>query len=159
MRKGDSCIREPDQRRLRALMMLEYRVKNAASYHDLAKEFGVSVDTAKRTLSWARKAGLVVDAEDRILQDLVPLAHNAIKTALEAGDAKIALEIFKGILPSFNGKAQKPTTSTTTTGDDLNAYINELRGSPGVVEGETVPQRTLPAAAEAAPPAGVSAAD
>jgi DNA-binding transcriptional ArsR family regulator len=147
MKKGKAIVRNVDERRLRALMMLEHKIKNGVSNAHVAKEFGVSEKTVDRTLSWARKAGLVVKAEDKILQELVPLAHQAIKTALEKGDSDVALEIFKGMLPSFN-KKQGPAPGGGNSRDELSSYIETLRAGLGVIEGEVAgssAERTLPA--------------
>ena len=149
-----AVIRDPDERRLRALMMLEYRIKNAASLKQIAKEFNVAPKTVQKNLSWARKAGFVADAEDKILQELVPAAHTAILKALQDGNATVALEIFKGTLPGFG---KKQPTITVTGGDDLDSYLSELRAAePLAIDGETVepePQRLItsgetPAAAQ-----------
>jgi DNA-binding transcriptional ArsR family regulator len=167
---GDSSIRDPDLKRLRALRFIEERIKGK-SIKEIASEFNVSEDTVTRNLSYAKKAELVVEAEDKILRDLVPAAHEALKRALNGENsdvaAKAALEIFKGTLPSFS----KRPTATGATSDDsgLSSYIAKLRDSAALAERtidgtvvppalEGSPQRLLPAAAESAPQEGVSEA-
>ena len=146
-----AVIRDPAERRLRALMMLEYRIKNAASLEEIAKEFNVAPKTVQKNLTWARKAGLVADAEDKILQELVPLAHEAIKKALASNDPEVAgkfgIEIFKGTMSGFQKKPAN--TVTSTGGDDLDTYLAALRAESNVIDGETLeskPQRALPPA-------------
>lgn len=143
-----AVIRDPGERRLRALKMVELRVGKSASIQDIAEAFNVSTKTVERTLTWARKAGIIASAEDKALQELVPLAHEALKGALAKGDAEIALEIFKNLLPSFSKKNNAPGTQA---GDELSSYLNNLRGADGhfVVDGELVDhsaERALPAA-------------
>lgn len=150
-------VHDPAEKRLRALMMLEMRVRRAASMADIAKEFNVSEDTVRRALTYARQAGLVAEAEDKILQELVPAAHDAILRGLANPDAeaagKLAIEVFKGTMSGF--QKGKPRPVVTTAVDDLASYINQLRGADSndpraidgiVVEGEAF--KALPAAAE-----------
>jgi hypothetical protein len=152
-----AVIRDPAERRLRALMMLEYRIKNAASLEQIAKEFNVAPKTVQKNLTWARRAGLVADAEDKILQELVPAAHEALKKALTVGDAetagRLAIEVFKGTISGF--KKTPHTTVSDTGGDDLGTYLAQLRAdnsNANAIDGELVEgtaQRALPAGPEA----------
>lgn len=140
MNKGGTALRDTQLKRLRALMMLEFKIKNAASNVAVAKQFNVNPKTVERTLSWARRAGIIVDYEDKVLQELMPLAHQALKGALAKGNVEVALEIFKGLLPSFNKKAVNgPTVSS---GNELAAYIDQLRGELGVIDGEVLEDST-----------------
>lgn len=147
MRRGDTALRSDELRRLRGLMMLEHKIKHAATNADIAKEFNVHPETVRRTLSWMKRAGIIVDYEDKVLQELMPLAHEALKKALQKGNVDVALEIFKGMLPSFNKKvASGPSVSS---GNELSAYIDQLRGELGVIDGELAesePAKALQAA-------------
>lgn len=116
----------------------------------IAQEFRVSVDTVKDTLSWARKAGLVAQHEDEILKTLIPLATTAISNLLVNQDnpveaAKIALELYKGMLPGFGKSKPNQSSVKVTDRDELADYINTLRGGNtgnGVIEG-VVSEETL----------------
>jgi len=143
MIEGATAIRDPEMRRLRALMMLDYKLRNGATNADVAKEFKISERTVERTFTWMKKAELVTKAEDKALSELVPLAHAAIKQAMEGDDAKLAaemaLEVFKGLLPSFSKKTVAAPVSVG--GPNLDDYISQLRGEleqRGLVEGEVV---------------------
>ncbi len=158
-----SSLKDPDMRRLRALGMIDMRIRGRTN-REVAEAFNVSEDTVARSLTWAKKAELVVAAEDRILRELVPAATAAIKAVL-AGDneeikAKTALEIFKGTLPSF-AKGKSTHAPSTDSSGDLSSYINTLRNDLiaegtvlGVIEGR--PQRLIEAAAASSAPQGVS---
>jgi hypothetical protein len=163
-------LRDPDLRRLRALRMIEMRIKGK-TMKEVADEFGVSTDTVERTLSWAKKAELVVEAEDKILRDLVPAAHKAISDVLAGTNdevkARTALEIFKGTLPSF---AKKPTVKGNASHDaqsDLSSYIDTLRNGL-IADGEVLggeaalpergAQRQITAGAPGAPSEGLPVA-
>lgn len=147
MKHGVAVLRSPAKRRIRALMMLEFQIKTAATLPKIAKEFNVSVDTVKDTLTWAEKAGLLTKLEDKILEDLMPAAHKAIKAGLEDGDniqkaARLGIEVFKGIVPGF-GKAQ-PVQSPSDPQGDLASYVAKLRADASVpvrpfLEGHTLP--------------------
>lgn len=150
-----AVIRDPAERRLRALKMVELRVGKSATIKEIAEAFNVSEKTVERTLTWARKAGIIANAEDKALQELVPMAHEALKQRLAAGDAEVALEVFKSFLPSFGKKNNNPGTPT---GDELTAHLNQLRGADGsfILEGELVSEtgRALPPAKTSASPEG-----
>lgn len=163
-------LKDPELRRLRALGMIDMRIRGK-TIREVAEEFGVSDDTVTRTLSWAKKADLIVQAEDRILREIVPAAQAAILAVLQGTDdevkAKTALEIFKGTLPSF-AKA-KPSTGATAHGpdSDLSSYINALRndlavdgevlgGDAPALDGGDSPLQ-IPARAESVAAEGVSA--
>ena len=157
-----ALIRDPDEKRLRALMMLQYRLQHSATYVEIGKKFNLSAESVKNNLTWARKAGLVADAEDKILQELVPAAHKALLAALAKDDktaAHAAIEIFKGVLPTFAGR--KTPTVTSTGGDDLDTYLAQLRASETsdtpIISGELVEgeaQRALPAGETESPSQG-----
>lgn len=145
-------IRDKDLQRLRALMMVEYKVRNNATYADLAREFKVSQDTVQRDLTFAKRAGLIVKYEDKILEELVPSALKAIKEGM--GDenkieaAKIGLKVLTGVIPGFQ---KEKASSTPDTSGDLRSYIEQIRGELGdIVDGEVADEapRAL-AAAEA----------
>jgi hypothetical protein len=162
MKKGAGIITDPEMKRIRALMMVQFKIKTGATIPEVAKEFGVSENTVKRNLSFVKRAKLLADLEDRILNELGTAAFDAIKNALTDTDApsiekgKLGLETFKGFIPGFQ-KKQGP--APVQAGDDLASYIATLRAAEGendnVIDGETVEgsaQRALPAA-EAQPPA------
>ena len=130
--------------------MIDMRIRGK-TLKEVALEYGVSVDTVERTLSWAKKAELVVQAEDKILNELVPAAHAALAAVLKGENdevkARTALEIFKGSLPSFSKRGQASPTGASN-GTDLSSYIANLRGAAGeldgVVEGHVEPPGALP---------------
>lgn len=72
----------------------------------IAKELGVHKETVHNTLNWAENANIFVEYEQKMWAELVPLAHDAIKMALEDGDAQVALKIYdKTIAPTQKNKA------------------------------------------------------
>lgn len=149
-------ITDPEMKRIRALMMVQFKIKNGATIPEVAKEFGVSENTVKRNLSYVKRAKLLADLEDRILNELGTAAFDAIHAALTDKNSpaiekgKLGIETLKGFVPGFQ-KKQGP--SPVTAGDDLASYIATLRAEEGehdnVIDGETVEssaQRALPAA-------------
>lgn len=157
-----SSLKDPDLRRLRALGMIDMRIRGKTN-KEVAKAFNVSEDTVERTLTWAKKAELVVQAEDKILRELVPAAQTAILAVLQGDDlevkAKTALEIFKGTLPSF-AKGKPNAGPTVSDAGSLSSYIDSLRNELSidgtVVGGDSValpedlarsPQRLIEATA------------
>jgi hypothetical protein len=134
--------------------MIERRI-HGKSIAQIAQEFNVSHDTVTRTLSWAKKAELVVEMEDKILQELLPAAKTAITEVLAGSNdevrAKTAIRIFESALPSFT-KTTKSPGAPTSNESDLGSYIASLRDAAqqleGVVDGEVSPARTLTGGAE-----------
>ena len=145
--------------------MLEYKLKNNASNEQVAEHFNVHPNTVYNMLSQSKRAELIAGLEDKILDQLMPAAHEAIIAALKDGDAssiekaKLAIELYKGALPGFGKKANGPTSD----GNELQRYLDQFRNGEGLLEGELAGQesgravegeslRALPPAAEEASP-------
>src|SRR5690606_24658505 len=80
---------------------------------------------------YAKKAGLIVQAEDKILEELVPAAHGALKRALNDSDnvqlaGQLGLKVMEGALPGF-GKKNASKTSVSDPNDSLAKAIEEAR--------------------------------
>lgn len=60
-----------------------------------------------REINWAKRQNLIADAEDQLLEKLVPKALKAFETALDNNDTQAALELFKG-LNIFRKQSVKP---------------------------------------------------
>jgi hypothetical protein len=141
-------------KKLRALKMIEARVMQGKSVGQIAKDFNVHPDTVTRTLSWAKKADILGQYEDKIVNELIPLAHDAIKTALIDGDAKVAVEIFKGMRLLRTG-AETPASKKAD--DDLAAYIAAKRDHAELQENTILAEiveeihHALPAAGQTGP--------
>lgn len=80
-------------KKLRAMELINRTVLKGEKMKTVAQEMGISEDTAQRTLKWAGDANLFVQYEQRLYSELLPLAHEAIKLALQDGDAQVALKI------------------------------------------------------------------
>lgn len=135
--------------------MLEQRIQGS-NLNEIAAEFRVSRRTVERTLSWAKKAELIVEIEDKILQELVPAAHSAILAALTDTDnpqeaGKLALELFKGTVPGF-GKTKPKDSGPGNPSDELSRYIEQFRTGEGVINGSVADSPLLfdPSAAKTA---------
>lgn len=87
-----AIITEPDIKRIRASEMVALRIAGE-SLEAIAKRFNCDARTVKRYLAWAGKTGIIDGAESRILDELVPLALQTYKTALENGDTFAAKHI------------------------------------------------------------------
>lgn len=127
------AVFEPKFKRLRAMKMVEGKVMKNMSNHDLAKEFNCSIDTVERTLTWAKRADIFATYEDKIVQELIPLAHSAIRDALADGNAKIAVEVFKGLNLLRTGPAAAGSPARAAE-DDLAAYIATKRDKAQLLE-------------------------
>lgn len=113
--------------------MVEGKVMRNMTNPQLAKEFNCSVDTVERTLTWAKRADIFATYEDKIVQELIPLAHSAIRDALADGNAKIAVEVFKGLNLLRTGPAAVGSPARAAE-DDLAAYIATKRDKAQLAE-------------------------
>ena len=109
----------------RALKMLEAKILKGQTHQEIAQDFGVAPSTVAKAMSLAKKGDLIIAFEDRLHQELLPLAYQAITASLQDGNAKVALEIFKGT----NILKKTPTVSRQQQqdADDLAAYIFSKR--------------------------------
>ena len=89
---GGPLITEPEIKRIRATEMVALRVAGE-SLEAIGKQFNCDPRTVKKYLEWAGKVGIIQGAETRILDELVPLAINTYKTALQNGDTFAAKHI------------------------------------------------------------------
>ena len=133
-------VHNPDVKRLRALNIVQMKI-TGHSNAKIAKELNLSVKTVERELTYAHKARIFVDVEQRILQELVPRAIEAIKAALEDGDSETALDVLKSIGALPDVRTPK-TEIQSKESDELQLAIAEARNQKlideGTVDGEIV---------------------
>lgn len=133
--------------------MLEMRLLQNKSDKEIAKDFGVSPQVVRTAMSLAKKADIVVSFEDKLMNELLPLAYEATRAALIEGNAKIGMEIMKG---AGIVRVNQPTTLVQAHNDhDLAAYITKKR-QHALLEEQTF-DGTLVSAPLALPPHDSSA--
>jgi predicted nuclease of restriction endonuclease-like RecB superfamily len=114
-----------DHLKARALKMLESRIMEGKTQAEIAKDFKVSPATVERAMSLAAKGDLLISFEDKLHNELLPLAHQALVDALIDDNlnvkAKVALELFKGA--NLIKRAPLATKAEQQDADDLSAYI------------------------------------
>jgi hypothetical protein len=128
--------------------MLKEKILHNASNTDLAHQFNLSERQVEKTLSWAKKAELLVGLEDQVLQEIVPLATEAIKSALRSDNVKVAsdvaIRVFEATVPSFK-KGGAAGTSGAPADNDIESYIARLRDEASLGSGpENGPVPALP---------------
>lgn len=159
---------------LRARMIVQKVILEGKTHTETAKEMGISHDTVSRGLAMARKAKIYVDYEQKLYDELVPLAHEAVKMGLEDGNAELGLKILQGVNivktknpagpraqedeDSLYGEIAKlrdgsvidvsPTQPTGTTADDLHHGLL-VGGVHGVEENTQAEGENRPADAHA----------
>lgn len=119
------ALRDPKAQRARAAKMLEMKILEGKTNKEIAKEFRLSEITVQKAMTLARKGDIVVSFEDKLMNELLPLAHNALIGALQDGNVKAALEIYKGagvIRPHT-----QVTSAQASSDHDLSAYIVKKR--------------------------------
>lgn len=137
------AIHNEDLKRLQAMTMIHLKV-NGHGNREIADKMNISVDTVERRLTWAERAGMFVKFEQQIIDELVPKSIEAIKTALEDGDAETALEVLKSVGVLKDPKAPK-TQVEQQESDDLAKAISEARIEQkkleGTVDGQIINDR------------------
>lgn len=86
-------LRKPEEKKQRAFALMKKVIMEGKSKKQAAEEMGISPDTAERSLKWAEDAKLFVEYEQRLFTDLLPLAVETAKAAMEDGDATVAMKI------------------------------------------------------------------
>jgi hypothetical protein len=96
---GDRGVRLRDDamRKARALLIIDKRIREGLSLARIGEELNISGATVAREIDWAKRKNLVADAEEDILERLVPKAIKAFEAALDNNDTQAALELLKGL--------------------------------------------------------------
>ncbi len=93
------AVFDPQIKRLRFLKMLDMKIRGKGN-KAIARAFNLSEKTVDRTLTWGKRADLITEEEDHILEKMLPLSRLALEKALQGDDvelaAKIGLEMYKG---------------------------------------------------------------
>lgn len=89
-------MQDLDQKKLRARALIQKIVYEGKTQKQAATELGISHDTVARTLAWARTANIFAEYSQKLWDELIPLAHNAIRMGLEDGNADIAIKLYQG---------------------------------------------------------------
>lgn len=90
--KGKAYLNEDDQRAQAALMMMERLTKNK-SIDALAKDHNVSTKTVERRLQQARNEGILRDARQVIIDELLGQSLATMQAALASEDLKLAATV------------------------------------------------------------------
>jgi hypothetical protein len=131
--KTRTAIHDPELKKLRAVSMIRDRVLGLNN-KQLAEKYHLSDKTVERTLSYAKRAGLIVTESDHILESMVPLARKVLIDALLDNDRGVALEIYKGT--GLLGNKGKPSGGNSDD-DELMRAMNELRARAQLLESTT----------------------
>lgn len=106
MKPGVSIIRDPALRKLRFLRFVDDKL-SGLTHPQIAEKNGVSVNTVDREMSWGKRAGIIVEAEDHLLSTLFPLAKQAIIDALTPRTIFDEKGEVKEVIPGDVGVAMK----------------------------------------------------
>lgn len=126
-------------RRLRAKKMIQLRVQQM-SKAEIARQMNISHDTVIRELKWAERQGLIQDAEDDIIRDLVPLAVKVMKEALASNkvEMKERLKAADRVLTG-TGVLKKEVVAEAPDGpkDEVEVWLMKRRTSGGALQQAT----------------------
>lgn len=133
-------IFDPAFQRIRALKMLDLKLHNYNNT-EIAKEFNVHPRTVERALTALKRSGIILDAEDHLLSEMLPKAQKVILRALddlENPDVGLALKIFDKIVKGRDAKKGEGSVEE----DELASYIKrkrlEAQADEDTLEGQLV---------------------
>ncbi len=121
--KTRTAVFSPELKRLRAISMLRERVRGMTTT-EIAESHRVSQKTVERTLTYARRAGIIVEESDKILEEMVPLARGVLIQALREGDVTVALKVYEGT--GLLGNKGKPSGANSDD-NELLKHMEALR--------------------------------
>lgn len=128
--------RNPETKRLRAMGMLEMRLRNH-TLREIADEYRCSTDTVDRHLMWAAREGNILKHEEDILSRLVPKAIATYEKALDTNDVFVAKDIL-GMLAKLSERVDKRTEHVEEL--SLNAWLKtRQRTDAGAIPGSEDP--------------------
>jgi hypothetical protein len=108
-----TSIKDKDLMKAQATLVVAKRIQGQ-SIQQIAQELNVHEDTVARRIDYAKRHNLLAQATDRVLGELVDLAHAAYRQALVEGDVSAARDILFGTgILSKNNKAQVAPASET----------------------------------------------
>lgn len=137
------ALKNEQDRLLRAKMIVKKIIVEGKTQQQTAKEMGISHDTVARGLALARQAQVYLDYEQKLYDELVPLAHEAVKMELADGNGDLGLKILQG---ANIIKTKSPSSKSAQEDEEsLYAEIGRLREG-SIVD---VTPRELPAPIEA----------
>lgn len=112
-------------KRLRATRIVQDRIAGM-TLKDIAKKYRRNVDTVKKDLQYATENGLVDQMEDRILNELVPLAIDTYKLKMTRDeDAFVAKDVLTNLARLSDKQERKRQNDNSHT---LEAYL-KIRAS------------------------------
>lgn len=118
-------IKDEAMRKVRVKVWIKERV-NGLTIDQIAEKYNVHPMTVRRNLSWAKQMDIFMELEDKMMDELMPMAHESLKRALvNEEDGQVALELYKG-KNLLKKPGQKITVDQGQTGDDLASYISRL---------------------------------
>lgn len=124
--RADGKPRNYHVKRLKALQVIKARTLENKSNVQIAKELGVNENTVRRLLTWAEKAQIFVEVEDKILNELVPAAVDAVlHDLIVEKNAQTGLKVLQGI--NLLKTAHPVTAKDVKDSDDLARYVAGLR--------------------------------
>lgn len=152
--KPEGRIIDPELKRLRFLTYVNDKLRGLTR-EQIAEKWNVSKDTVERTLSWGKKAGIIADAEDKLLSEIFPLAEATIKAAVQT-DIQAAMKIYTMVVKGRDAKSGDGARNVDE--DELAKFMAERRRRQQLLEdttdGEVIHSPgALPSAALALPAA------
>jgi DNA-binding Lrp family transcriptional regulator len=114
-RSQDTKIKDPDLMRAQATLIIQRRIQGA-SLAQVGREFNLNQDAVAARIRFAKQAGIIEDIKERVHQELLGPAIDALKMALAEGNVEAAKAVLfgTGVLQK-NPKAPTESVEMTLT--------------------------------------------
>lgn len=129
-------IASPALRRVRALSIVGDRVVGMSN-GEIAKKYNITEHTVIKEVKWAKQQGIIESAEERILNELVPLAITTYKERMQGADKDVfvAKDVL-GMLSKLGERSDKRQLAKAEMG--LEAWMEMRKERKGETAKETV---------------------
>lgn len=123
------AVHDPELKRLRYLMFLNEKLMNRTNL-EIALKYNVDTKTVERSLTWGKRNGIIADAEDHLLNSLMPKVQKVIEQALEDGDTTVAMKLYDKVVKGRDAKKGEGVVDE----DELTKFIARRRAKQQQIE-------------------------
>jgi hypothetical protein len=131
---GKTKMKDPDLQRAQAAVVVAKRIAGH-SIREIADDLGITPESVNLRMEWAKKEGLIEDARQRIINELVPLAVNTFRDLIKDGDYDAARDVLfgTGILRKDSKSAEQVEELTLTAWREQRTRIDENGSGQGAL--------------------------
>lgn len=128
--KPRGLLSDPILRKIRGLKIVTALMRPGMTQVRVAEELGLSRDTVRRELKWMKSSGHLAEAEQRLREELVPLALDIFKRNMEkqlSGQGIPDLEAAQAVLKGAHVLKGQNAKGTQDPEDSLEQWLDRRR--------------------------------